>query len=460
MNPDPGAAESGRFLVNVNVILFTQAVNYGLAFLLNIIIARGLGPEGRGDYALFVLSTTLAASVCTLGTGLGTMYYLGKRKHDVPVLLGNMQFLVLLATATAALAVPAVGLALRPTAFADTKTVWLYILAFPLVLEFLLVTTVLIGNERFLGTSLSMLFQTLVLVVGAAVLYLGDWLTIFSILALWSASFAVAIAIALAAVGLENLSARRVVRPDLAVLREQVGMGLPGQLGSVLQFMNYRLDQFVIRFLRTRAEVGFYAVAVGLSESVWWIANAISMALLPRLTRMESQRAGEVTPLACRNTLLVSLVAGAGIAAAAPVAIDILFGDEFGPSVRPIAWLMPGIVALSGTKVLNSYMFSQGKVIINSYVALAAVVATILFDLLLIPLFGISGAAAASSIAYTLSFALSLHFYQRLSGNSMWECLIPRMSDARLYGGLARRIWSSALLAASTVGKARPQHTQ
>src|SRR3990170_7975903 len=109
MTTEPPTA-STRFLFNVNVLFFSQLVNYALQFLLTIIIARGLGAAGRGDYALFVLSTTLAASIGTLGMGLGSIYYVGKSKHAVRVLLGNSQFLVLVAGGLGISAPFAVGL--------------------------------------------------------------------------------------------------------------------------------------------------------------------------------------------------------------------------------------------------------------------------------------------------------------------------------------------------------------
>src|SRR3990172_11701450 len=129
---------STRFLFNVNVLFFSQLINYALQFLLTVIIARGLGAAGRGDYALFALSTTLAASVGTLGVGLGSIYYAGKAKHSVRVLLGNSQFLVLIAGAVAAAALLAIGLTLGTQGFLKGDSYWLYLLAFPAVLEFLL----------------------------------------------------------------------------------------------------------------------------------------------------------------------------------------------------------------------------------------------------------------------------------------------------------------------------------
>src|SRR3972149_3147902 len=209
MTTEPPTA-STRFLFNVNVLFFSQLVNYALQFLLTVIIARGLGAAGRGDYALFVLSTTLAASIGTLGVGLGSLYYVGKAKHSARALL-------------------AVGLTLGTQGFLKGDSYWLYLLAFPAVLEFLLVTALLVGQDRFVGLNAAQLSQTLLLLAGAAPLLALDEMTIFAVLAVWSASFLFATVVALAFVGFENWSARAALKPGWGALSDHVRVGVPGQ---------------------------------------------------------------------------------------------------------------------------------------------------------------------------------------------------------------------------------------
>jgi peptidoglycan biosynthesis protein MviN/MurJ (putative lipid II flippase) len=97
-------------------------------------------------------------------------------------------------------------------------------------------------------------------------------------------------------------------------------------------------------------------------------------------------------------------------------------------------------VALAGTKILASYVFSQGKPLVNSYITLATVAATVLFDLALIPPFGVPGAAAASSIAYGLSLVLSLNVYRHMSGRGAWEAVLVQASDLRMYVDAVRTL--------------------
>ena len=69
-----------------------------------------------------------------------------------------------------------------------------------------------------------------------------------------------------------------------------------------------------------------------------------------------------------------------------------------------------------------------------------ALVVTLAADIALIPAFGVSGAAAASSIAYGVHFAGALFAYQRISGRPALDAVLPRLDDAQLYGDALRSV--------------------
>jgi len=161
---------------------------------------------------------------------------------------------------------------------------------------------------------------------------------------------------------------------------------------------------------------------------------------MPRLTEMDPERATEMTPLACRSTLLASILAAVALIIISPLAIDILFGDEFSPTQWPLILLMPGIIAASATRVLGSYLFSQGRIIYNTYATFIALGLTIALDFALIPTLEVEGAAIASSIAYTASLLATLYWYRRVSGGSIAEALLFRPSDLRYYAEAWERV--------------------
>ena len=437
----------GGFLFDVNLVFLSQIATYGLAFLLRVVLARGLGDDGLGTYSLFFLAVLVAAGVANLGVGLGNIYFLNKGDYSYKALLSGSVFVLAVASVCAWSLVLFYGLIIGPDLFVSGRSFWLYAAALPAVVAYLLLTSFLHGSSRFFALSAVAVVQGLsgLLVVGG--LYVADELDVFAALAAWAGSFLLADIVTLVLVGVRNLEAARVLRPNWQVLKEQVRYGAQGQVANLAQLFNYRLDQFLVAAFVSRAAVGHYTVAVGLGESVWWISSAVAMVLLPRLTRMDRERAEELTPLICRNTLAVSIAAAAVLMAASPIAVRLLFGSEFDPAVTPLLLLMPGIVAASGTRVLGSYLFSQGRIIYNTYATFLALGLTLALDFALIPWLEVEGAAIASSIAYAGSLAATLYWYSRLSGGSVWQALIVRPGDWRHYADLLRRLRRKAAAA-------------
>ena len=77
--------------------------------------------------------------------------------------------------------------------------------------------------------------------------------------------------------------------------------------------------------------------------------------------------------------------------------------------------LLPGVVLLGGAKVLTNEIAGRGYPHYNSLNSGLALVLTVIFDLVLIPRYGVVGAALASSLAYTAIFFTAIGFYLTVS---------------------------------------------
>jgi len=435
--PGDGRLQLG-FLGHVNLVFLTYVANAALTFGVAVLVARALGPEGRGVYALFLLSASITQAVLSLGLGVAAIYYLGKRTYTLSRIVANSQQVMLASVFVSGLLVllawPVLG---GPLADRDVPY-WAFAFAVPLFLNYNVLTAVLQGSSRFLAMNAVIIVQPLVLLAllaaGAA---LGDIDTTAAVL-FWCGATLAATVLALGLLGAPAL--RELLRVDWASMREQVSFGMQGQVGNLIQLLNYRLDQFFVLLFVSTAGVGIYAVAVTMSQSVWFVANAVAAVLLPRLTAAEAGDAARTTPLVCRNTLLVSALGAVGLGAVSPWLVEALFGADFGDALAPLLWLLPGTVALAGSKILASYIFSQGRPLVNSAITAVALVVTLVADVVLIPAFDVTGAAAASSLAYGVHFALSLWAYRSLSGGSIVDAVLVRGDDLRRYVDVARRL--------------------
>ncbi len=160
---------------------------------------------------------------------------------------------------------------------------------------------------------------------------------------------------------------------------------------------------------------------------------AVALVLTPRIAASARHDAERFTPLVCRTTVLISAASALVLAALAPAVVVVLFGTGFLPAVVPLWLLLPGVVALSLDKPIASFQLGQGRPQISLYVALLATPVTVAAYGLLIPPFGLAGAALGSSLSYLATTLIELAFLRRVSQMPLRQLIVPQRSDWRLY---------------------------
>src|SRR6266852_2324591 len=218
-----------------------------------------------------------------------------------------------------------------------------------------------------------------------------------------------------------------------------VAVALAGLRGGVVGAVWAYAAANVIAFAGLGA-AGVYSVATLLAESVWYIPSAVALVLAPRVAASVEGDDDEMTEAICRSTVLVSVAGAVLIAALAPLLVVVLFGAAFLPAVVPLWVLLPGVVALGLDKPIASYQLGRGRPQISLYVALLATPITIAAYVLLIPRYGIVGAAAGSTISYVATTAIEIVYLHRVSPLRFRNLVIPHRSDWRLYSSAWQRL--------------------
>jgi O-antigen/teichoic acid export membrane protein len=421
---------AGSFFLNVNLVFVSTVAAYVLSFVGFVFIARVLGPEGRGLTALFQSGVNLGYAFLSLGVPQAAIYFISRRDFTSRAVMEAGLTVTLLATAVTALFVLGAMLFFEDELSGDRLPLWLAVLAMPAILQLFVIEGVLRGQGRFGANNALDVFIPAITVAGLIAVELAAGLTVRLSIWTWTLTFLPAVVLGYWLIRPGAWPRRP--RTD-AVLQKTVRFGVQSQLSNLIQLLNYRLDAYLVLLFVDTSGVGLYAVGVSLSEGMWFIANSAAIVLLTNLTAGDADYAARMTPLVCRNTLLVTALASIPAAAVSPVVVPLVFGADFDDAVLPFVLLLPGAIALSGAKILSAYVFSRGRPMINAWIALATLVVTIAIDLALIPWFGVPGAAAGASIAYCLSLALTALAYRRLSGASIAQALIPRPGDVALY---------------------------
>lgn len=428
------------FAGRVAGVLGTRLVQLACTIGVSFLLARLLGPEGRGVYTLLVLVPTTLFALGQLGLTAAMVFHAGRggrladlERHTLVLGLGVSAVVV----AVALVVLPA----LEPTALrlAPPDLLRIALLAVPLRLVATLAGSVLYGRHMFRGYNLILAVQSVlgVLLVIVVVGLLGggvDGALAAYLLFLAFGTVAVVLYLDGTRRAEERVAAATVGSKDGAVAvsaREVAGYGLRLYPATVGTFFGYRADVFLLGWLLASAsDIGLYAVAVSLAELVFNVPDAVSTVLFPRMATASRAEADQLAPAMARMTVLVTAAASLALIPVAWVALNLLL-PAFRGGMPALLVILPGIVALSIAKVLTSYLSGIERLAPVTTAAIASLAINVGANLVLIPAFGIVGAAAASLVSYTAYAVLMVGFASRASARSWSLFVVPRSEDLR-----------------------------
>ena len=155
------------------------------------------------------------------------------------------------------------------------------------------------------------------------------------------------------------------------------------------------------------ALVGCYFVAVTIAEILFLLPFGTQAVLYSKVAREESEdAAAEVSVRAGRNTFYLTAAGALVFAASGNLLIAIVGGREFAAAITPLRVLLPGMVFQCLAMTLAPLGVRKGLYRKMSIMAIAVACANLLLNFLLIPHWGITGAAIATTLSYGLNAAV------------------------------------------------------
>ena len=416
-------------LTSTAALLFgANALQYVIIGITGVILARGLGPDGRGVYGLINEMALVVAAFPGAALELAGIYMIGQRRYSLQTVFSN--------SFSWALVVAGICLLLIPVILLSGQTVFgMSTLEISIALTGAAMITIGDGSREYLlplnrplaYTGLT-LIPPILRFAGVLVVVLAVGLTVDRVAAIWLISFAALLLFTMAIMG------RHVhFRPSVnwKAMRAQVSFGSRSHFGWILQALNHRLDVFMIAAMVGTGGVGHYLVGVNLAELTWWVPLALGTVLFPKASAMDSESNFEMSAVACRRTLVVTMLAGLGLLAVAPTAIPLVYGGNFVPSVTVFLILLPSGLLYTIHKVLGSSLSAHGMPQATLFAGLASLPLTVGLNVLMIPRWGITGAAIASDIAYAVNAAVILVLFVRASKLPLRKILLFNGSDFR-----------------------------
>jgi O-antigen/teichoic acid export membrane protein len=201
----------------------------------------------------------------------------------------------------------------------------------------------------------------------------------------------------------------RSININLSTLWKDIRLGARFSLSGIMGLANFRLDVLVMTIFLTSRDIGLYGTANNVMLPITSIPAAIALMTTSQAARLQAdggtRAAASATWRSSRQAFVIALVGGAALAVAAPVIVPALVGNAYRPSI-PIVWiLISGYIARAVIGVVQAGANGMRRPRVGYLGEGVGLAATVVLLPLLLPRWGITGAAITSSISYCLTAA-------------------------------------------------------
>ncbi|MFC6723002.1 polysaccharide biosynthesis C-terminal domain-containing protein [Halobium palmae] len=166
----------------------------------------------------------------------------------------------------------------------------------------------------------------------------------------------------------------------------------------------YHVDVLLLRPMVGDSPTGYYKAALTVAEFVWFAPVALQIILMHSTSEMWSEgKTNEITNLTSRITrfnLAITALLVVGIGTLAGEFIPLYYGPEFNAAIQPLILLLPGAMGFALARPILAV--GQGKGSLRTLIMATGAAAgmNLLLNLTLIPHYGTTGAAIATSASY------------------------------------------------------------
>jgi O-antigen/teichoic acid export membrane protein len=342
--------------------LLTTFLSAGAIQFINIatgiLAARLLLPEGRGELAILLLWPVLIADLGSFSLSTSVSYHTARKEHTIRE-IGAGALLIITALFPILIAI---FLALAPTIYAGHR---------PEVMRLAVICAILIPTYMY-ALSLMSLFQ-------------GSQK--FGSYSIW----------------LSRKNSWISLKPVIAVVRSLAFYGMRAHVGVVLAVANRRLDQMILSIALAATDLGLYVVAMTVEGPLFLAAVTMEMLLFPKLASQSDESARQKTlGRYFRASLILVVPATILFLVLAPWLIGIVFGQAYLPAVDAARILALSGIGYTLKVMLTTHMRASNRMRIVTQSEGIGILATVVALLVLLPPFGLIGAAIAQVLAITV----------------------------------------------------------
>lgn len=209
---------------------------------------------------------------------------------------------------------------------------------------------------------------------------------------------------------------------------ELLKYGFLPMVAYLMTMLNYRIDVLMLHQYSyiTDAMIGIYSLGLSLSDKIVLIPDTLKGVLASKLTKGAGD---EEVAKVCRIGFWASVGICILIFVFGRLVIRLFYGEVYAGAYPVILITASGVLAVVFFKIISQYNMINKRQILNLIMLSIAVVTDVILNLVFIPIWGIHGAAFATSIGNIVCGVAFIIYFSRRSKIPVSKMIFIQRSD-------------------------------
>ena len=425
-----------KYFKNTSWMLADKLIRMGIVLLVNILVARYLGPD---NFGLLAYSISLV-SILSITTHMGLSGLVVKELVSFPYesgeILATVFYLKLLGSIIGFVLL--LGLNIYTEEIFSINFFVLLVISFSIFLKpFEAIDFWFLANVQAKYTAITNTIALVITSVLKVVFIYSSLNLVWFALANFTQSFLVAVLLIYFFYKRVKLSIQ-ILKFSFDKAKYLLSKSWMIMLGSFFAIIYLKIDQIMLKWMIGNESVGIYAIASSLSEVWYFLPTIIVTSLFPKIIEMKdnnsidyNKRLQQLFDLLFILALLVAII----VYLIADNLILLLYGKEY-----EMVGTIQSIHIWAGIFIFMRALFSKW-IIIEDVLVFSLItqgfgaLANVVLNFILIPYYGVYGAAIATLFSYAMASYVMLAFYAKTRG-VFWMMTKAMISPIRyiIYG--------------------------
>ncbi len=413
-----------------NIVILTALSKYATVYVFNVGLARLLSAEDYGDYKVAETFIGLASVPVLMGGASAALKFLPNAvKESNLELVWEYTRFYLVTTLLLSIVLALTTFSISTLFLVDTSLTHHHPMVYATALVPIMAVTILLGS---IFQSNNLIYITIfprwicypllkLLLVFALYALIGEVTDSLALVTAFVALLLIMFYLLVKVKKMGLLQLQKIMNPTSPLV--WLKSSIPMMMILLLQRMFSQVDIYMIEIYGSENDVGHYATAQITSSVLLVIQSSFMIIYNPLMTPAVKLGMHEVRTLNAtgfRNMLLFSVPICLLLMVFPETALSI-FGHDESDSVQTLEFLVPGYFFCVLYAMSYSWLQYTGHEKIVTMVMFISLPLSILLDVLLIPDYGIQGAAFATSVMYFLNFLVLSIILKKHLGIYPWS---------------------------------------